>query len=367
MRPDIERLQRSVDSIPRRVRQSAEDYLTEDRLSRRIRHGKSTYSAELRGYHDQYRPVARNGDDALLLSCTCDRRQMPCAHAAALLLDLERSRHGYPEAPWELALAGGGTLLTWPFDPGLPWHTVAEQIPVWRMPFDLEPWERIQKRLEWNGARTLTQDGAAKIWAELHPSWLSEDRVRAAFETWLENWLGRPSRDWREWVLLSWMQPDLPLAPVFLATDREKPVAVREILAHLFSQGHVVAPTPGRQKAMLTNLTLVETTLGDALWASLGVSDADRIARADALYLSGAHEKAAQLLERELPESPEERRAARERLVRWQSLEDSLPHRLALAWERGSTEILEPVRHLLTPSQWSSLTAAVTERSTPEP
>ncbi|MCL5117126.1 MAG: hypothetical protein M1272_08270 [Firmicutes bacterium] len=368
MHPETAAIQNLLDRLPDRLRQRARDYLTEDRLRRRMRIGMHLYAAELRGYEDVHHPSIRAVRGEWRYHCSCGRRQMPCPHVAALLVDLTTPKIRYPEAPWALAVEHHAAVADWLTEQPFPWQAVPEDIPPWRLPFSESAFRRTVPLLERSDPRApLAQDGAAALWAEADDTWIQEPSVLERYYAWLEPRLERPLRDLAPWVTLQWMQPDLPMARVWMSAAATASTPLEPMLRRLFEGQALHEPTDGRIRSLLAAITVIAPHGASSLWDAFRAVDPHHLFEADALYLRGYQAEAVALLERELPEPPEPRRLARERLVRWLPPKESLPHRLALAWDTGSTTILDPVRSLISDSEWSDIIRALSERSPSEP
>lgn len=349
-------------TIPTAIQRNARDYLTAGRLRRRLRQGTALYAAELRGYQDVYH-VWLTSCQTPSLSCTCDRARGICTHAAALLLDLDSSPDLYTEASWAAAVQTLHDQPKWPFGSGLDWNLITEQRPWWRVPFNPQYLEEFMQIAEApSRPLNLGRDPAAALWAEMDISWMSQDFVIALFDQWLKNHNKLSPQDLPLWALLHWMQPSLPLDWLFLTADQ--PNTVKSLLRQLFHPGPLINSTSARREAILSDLTLVQPELAMVLWDLADDLDPYHFRQADALYLAGRSKDAAALLEHEMPTDPIARRQARQRLIQWVDLNDSLPHRMALAWEKGSLEVLLPVRHLIKSEDWLSITRALEETGT---
>lgn len=349
-----------IDCISPKLRQHAQDYLTEDRLVRRIRRGWALYTAELRGYQDTYRPRATVQNDVWDVGCTCARRHMPCSHAVALMLDLSRFFSEYVEAPWNLVVQAQQVMADWPFDQNFPWQHVPTVTPFWRKPFTPADLTKLTVLLSGASVSRLAQDPAIPLWAELHPTWINHPIVYRLWDEWLTRHLNPLPSDAVLWVTLHWMQPNLPLSPVFLALS-PWPTATA-IFQQLWNPAPLIVATPDRQRALLADLTLVLPDLGNSLWPLFRDIDPHALAQADAAYLAGHRQKAIQLLDQDLPSDPKARRDVRLRLINWLDPKASVPHRLALAWESGSITYVEPIRSFLTDRDWDLLIQALNEK-----
>ncbi|PSR22835.1 MAG: hypothetical protein C7B45_05015 [Sulfobacillus acidophilus] len=354
-----------LDTVPRPLRHHAQDYLTEDRLARRLRRGSTLYTAELRGYRDRYWPRATIEGGVWAVTCTCDRRPKLCAHAVALMLDLSRFSADYAEAPWKLVVQADRLIADWPFESPLTWHLIPVTTPFWRKPQAEDFLPTLVSLLQTAANLHLAEDPSLPIWAELHPSWLNHAAIQHLWTDWLRQYQSPRAQDAPLWVRLHWMQPVLKLTSVFLALDTS--AAASAIFRQLWSPQPLIVPTPKRQRALLADLTLVHPELAALVWPFFRGTDPFALAQADALYLAGRQHEAIQRLEQDLPDDAAARKQVRLRLIEWLDLNDSVPHRLALAWESGSLTYAEPIHHLLSDAQWTRLTDALRLRHACEP
>lgn len=353
-------LQQHLDQMPSHIKRTARDYLAEDRLIRRVRHGRHSFAAELRGYQDRYHPASAVHEHALATSCTCERRQ-PCSHAAALLMDMERQAIVYPEAPWDV-VQWSATDRGWEWDSAFPWNLVPETTPAWRLPFRPEAWEDLVPRLANNDYIPLSRDPRVRIWAEADLSWWERPDVQATFSGWVQG-ARLESADPVLCAALLWMQPALPMVPLVNAGLMARASMAGPLMGWLWSQRPVLAPSPERQQRALALLTMTDPDVAGFLWGQFPQIDPHHLALADALYLAGRPQRAVRTLEQHLPAESGARRAARGRLVEWLDLEAGIPHRTALALETGQLDFLVPVRHLIADREWKSLEDAVRTRS----
>ncbi len=358
-----DQLRESLHALPGWVRRSGQDYLTQDRLTRRLRIGETIYGARLLGYRDHY-TVWTTHDKGNVWStyCDCDRRERPCPHGAALLLDLSQSRPLYQEAPWRLAVQATALLASWPFAAGLDWHLIPEGPSRWRNPFAPEGVILIGQLLERQPKQTprLHRDSLTALWAEMHPSWNQDAVVREYFHRWLAPYLEAPLQDFSQWALLHWMQPQLDLSSLFLGLEGQPATLMLEaLLRQLCERNALIQPNVHRHRALLSDMTLIRPGFTSTLWDIFDDSERGRLAQADALYLADQKSQAINLLETALPQEPGVRRQARIRLIQWLDESAGLPHRLALAWDAGSPEELAPVRHLFTTQQWETVLKAL--------
>ncbi|MCY0877615.1 MAG: hypothetical protein OWU84_01540 [Firmicutes bacterium] len=345
-----------ISQLPVSAQRQGEDYLLQERLTRRWRRPPRVLSAELRGYRDIYHPVLGGAREPMQWECDCGRRGSACAHVAALLLDADRHPHLYRETPWALFVRTREWLtappLTWPD----PWPWIPEAVLPWHLPFDQAALPTFLAAAHQGNPRA-TLDATWGLWADLHPSWLHHSKVRRAFDDWLSARLPYRERQPQRWVWLSWAQPHLPLAPALLALPESvKDPAVREALALLYGPALWRDATDARQMALLKVVTWLDSPLALELWRRFPQKPPWILEAADAFYQAGRVDLAQARLLEAWPDTPEGRRAARERLIAWLPPEDSLPHRLALALDTGSLDLLQPVRHLLNAEDWSQLT-----------
>lgn len=335
----------------------ARDYLAADRLVRRWAREPSLLAAEVRGYGGTYHVFLECGDDKPTSQCSCERPRRPCAHLAALALDVQLHREWYKTPGWAVCRSAQEVWRRWPLDEGLDWSTVPEQLPWWRRKPSADKVGDFVRQYPKTPSRPRELEAAWSILSECHPDWLTYSEIRTRLEEWIADQLPASTRDVEGWALCHWMQPTLPLGPVFLSV-RDNECAALAVLALLVRPTALVPPRPDRIRALLTDLTFIATDLADPLWRFWPV-DPDHLAQADALYVVGRREEAIRLLESELPQDRAARAAVRERLIAWLEPAASLPHRLALAWERGSLEPVIPVRHLLDPEEWDLLARAI--------
>ncbi len=358
-------IQNAVDQLPTNIRQLGRDYLAQERLARRWRLGDADYAAELRGYADRYHPHIHAHEAQLVATCTCEGKRMPCRHAAALLLDLEQNAEMYYEAPWALAQTAPPMLARWPFDQELNWDLIPDLPPFWREPFSDGALHRLQQRLQTSSIRSrLSRDPLAPLWAEMHASWLEQPAVRAQFDLWRGRHLTKSlPDDFEAWLMLHWMQPCLPLAPIMnvVSAGADNSACVDALLSFLW-RPHLVHPTGERLVTMLADLTILQPDLANVLWTRYTDLDPGSLRQADAWYQAGRADRAIALIDRHLPDDPKLRREARLRLIAWLAPEDAIPHRIALAWESCSLTPVEPVRHLIDAKAWDSLKSSIQAR-----
>jgi hypothetical protein len=356
-----------VDQLPVGARRQAEDYLIQDRLVRRWQRPPQIFAAELRGYRDVYHPHLVGVPDQLKGQCDCNRRGSTCPHLAALALDLDRHPHWYVQTPWDLFLQTREWLAHPPLDWPDPWPWLPEEPLAWQKPYASDLLPHILASLE-KGNPRAPLDVTWPIWADLHPSWLTASPIHEAFTAWLAARLPFRHLHVKRWVWLSWAQPDLDLAPVYLAfPESDAGAMVKEALALLFGPALWRDASGARQIALLKVVTWLDPALAAELWPRFPQHGSWVLAAADAYYQAGEQEKAQATLIQSWPEDPASRRAARHRLIAWLPLADSLPHRLALAIEERSLELLEPVRHLLSRDDWTQLTQQLKEHSQDAP
>jgi len=357
---DSELLQTTIDALAIKARHRAQDYLTEDRLSRRVRFGQHLFMAELRGYQDTYHPWVEIIGTTLSHGCDCSRPGY-CSHTTALFMDLERLPIDYPEISWTLAQEYYGAVQKWVRREDFPWSQIPEMVPPWRYPAHDEKWAKIKETLQLTSSHhPLAHDRHAMVFAEAHPTWLSYAPFLDTFSSWIANRRVESVGDIPKWVSLQWFQPQLPLNSVWIQMANNK-LATQEWLQQLFTPNNLIYATAQRERVSLTALTLIDSRIARPLWSFFNHVDPTRVAEADALYLSGHVLDAIHLLETNLPDAPRSRLAVRQRLIAWLSLEDSIPHRLALAWETGSEDVLEPVKDLLSSRQRSEIMQALSE------
>lgn len=324
---------------------------------RRLRIGTTDFSAEIRGYQDRYRARAVVQTSGITVFCSCESGRAACGHAAALLIDLDRNLNAYCEAPWDLARTTNTILSAWPFQQTVDWGLIPEGPPSWRRSYRETDSDWLAVELQRAQSGRLDRDPMTRIWAELDPTWLEHAAVQQLFAQWLERYLGAPVHDQALWALLHWMQPNLTLSPIisFLTNNAAAAQAFMEFLW----RPHLIRATPERLLTCLADLTVVDPTLAQAMWPQYARLDPGSLAEADAWYRAGNHPRAIRLLEQHLSDDPLLRHQARVRLAAWMSLEDSVPHRIALALESRSTEPVEPVRHLIDREAWQSLVTSL--------
>lgn len=347
-----------LDNIPVRIKRHAQDYLTGDRLHRRLRMGEHTVAAELIGYRDTYH-MALATTVQPELSCSCTLPTQPCAHAVALVLDLDQHFQDYTEANWKSSLKAKDALSRWPFDEGLHWSFIDKARPWWRHAHQAERIATLQNlALRPTVGPGIAKDPSLAIWAELDPSWLSDPAVMDAFRSWLAVRSPVVPQEWSLWVLLHWMQPLLPLSAIFLSADPPS-LPAQALLAQMYHPAPLIRPTAQRRVRLLEDLTLVDPDLANPLWTLSDGLDPYHLVQADALFLANQKKKAIGLLERHLPTDKDARRQARRRLVQWTGPEDSMAHQLAMAWESGLIEDLTSIQHLMSPQAWDRAARAI--------
>ncbi len=357
----LETLQHHIDALPSHTKRTARDYLAEDRLTRRIRHGEQSFAGELRGYQDRYHPAAAVDKQGLSPTCTCDRRQ-PCGHVSALLIDIERHILSYPEVPWDVVRQWVLDTV-WQWDAAFAWQLVPDATPEWRMPYRPELGASVLAQVRSADYVPLARDPRVGIWAEAHSSWWEVPEFLQGFSRWASG-ARLSSADPRLCAALIWMQPALPMARLIDAGLMHRIALAAPLLGWLFHPRPVLASSSARQLRALESLTLaVPDGSENFLWDAFPDVDPDHLARADALYLAGHPQHAIRLLEQHLPTESLARRAARQRLVDWMNLDAGIPHRTALALETGQLDFVLPVRHLIGDSEWRSLEAAVRSRA----
>lgn len=357
VRPGGDHLLDILDQAPSRILNQARDYRRDDRLGRRLRVGTSLYTAELVGYQDRYHPAVRFDTNPIVASCTCSRGTL-CAHAAALVLDLREGFDLYPELPWALRPLMANGFTAWLLDQSFPWERIPKVAPAWRLP----PTDRAPDwLLAGDATAPLSRDGAAEIFADMHPAWLQNADVHRQVAIWRDQRLTRERERADLWVQLAWCQPALPLNPVWMAfaDDLNARLAlVRQLGAPpLFWES-----TPARRVSMLKALTLVDPATAIPCWEMYRSDDPHRLAQADSLYLAGDGAGACRVLEEHLPQDPEARIEARVRLITWLSPAEALPHRLALALETGNSPWATQVRGTVDPDAWDLFSRAFGER-----
>lgn len=356
--PDVEKIIQLLDRAADYARRTGRDYLREDRLVRRFRIGGNIFAAELRGYRSTYHVVVRfrPGNDGL--ECSCDRIKQPCAHAAALLLDLQSKSDQYFELGWRAVVAAERARLAMPVVAEIDWNLIPDVAPWWRT---VEPWQAVERLLPLMDRATrrgqpLARNRLTEIWAELNPEAILLPQTQALFADWIKPYQtsARPE-DGADWVALRWMQPALGWT-VSLSPPEVAAAQIAALLHRLTDPAPLLQTTPARRAALMHDLTVLDARLGHQLWTVLRTPVLDH---ADALFAAGQRDWAAAWLESELPEHPALRRQARARLVDWLADEASVPHRLALAWDTGNLEWLTPVRQYLNPQEWESIMTAL--------
>ncbi len=353
-----ERARTWLNTIPVRLQRRAQDYLTQDRLHRRLRLGDHTLAAELIGYQDTYHMALTTGIQ-YELTCSCSLPSQPCVHAVALVLDVDRHFQDYTEASWKACLQAKDALSRWPFDEGLDWSLIDKARPWWRHAYQAERLEAIREGALRPPARQgIAKDASLALWAELDPSWLSHPAVTDAFRIWLDTRSPVVPQDWPLWILLHWMQPLLPLNAIFLSAVHPSRAA-QALLAQMHHPAPLIRPTAQRHIRLLEDITLLDPDLANPLWTLAEGLDPYHLVQADALFVANQRKKAIALLERHLPNDKNARRQARRRLVQWTSPEDSVPHQLAMAWESGLIEDLTSIQHLISPQTWDRVTRAI--------
>lgn len=349
--------------LPMRLRNQGRDYLREDRLVRRVRIGDRFYAAELRGYQDIYHPALERAGGAWRLHCSCDRR-LPCAHLAALMDDVTHAV--YPEIPWRLGTQLEHPLSAWMTDQWFPWEQVPDQLSPWqRPPGDVSWYTATRETLHVPAA--LQDDRLAAQLAEMHPDWIAHETIGPVVERWRTGRLERPLGAPGLWAALQWVQPRLPLEPVWIAWAANPQPARDALLQRLFDPDPAWAATGERRLALLRALTVVHRDSARPIWEVFRYDDPWRLQEADALFVADARLEAIDVLERHMPGTTEARRAARSRLIDWLPLPDSVPHRLAMALDTGATEWVEPVRPWIDTDAWNAFNRALRERSPSEP
>jgi hypothetical protein len=281
------------------------------------------------------------------------------------MLDLSRCSAEYPEAPWKLVVQADHQLENWPFEPAFVWPLIPVETPFWRKPPTDASLADLSKLLETPGHPHLGQDPSLPVWAELHPRWMNHEVIQRLWQKWLVPHHAPRAQDATLWVKLHWMQPALKLNAVFAALN---PAAVAVAIFHmLWCPVPLVVPTSERQRVLVADLTLVQPDLAMFVWPFFRNTDPFSLAQADALYLAGRPQQAIECLDQDLPDDPRVREQVRLRLIEWLAPEDSVPHRIALAWESGSLSYAEPIRHLMSDAEWTQLMRALRVRRASEP
>ena len=354
---DAEKLARSIERAPDFARRTARDYLREDRLVRRFRIGSAFYAAELRGYRSTYYVLVRLDQPEAAADCTCDRPKQPCPHSTALLLDLESKPGRYDELGWRAILGADAARDAAPLTASLDWSSIPETPPWWRTALADEAAARIEEMLRSSHrARALDRDPLTEIFSELNPTVAASAAIQALYKKWAqEHRAGIRPEDGPTWVNLHWMQPSLVSGPLQLPPAAANS-AVHTLLHRLSDPSPWLDTTPERLNALMHDLTVLSPDLGHQLWSYHNVSV---LSHADALFEAGHRQLAASWLESELPDDPDCRRQARIRLVDWLDVDATIPHRLALTWETGRLDWVEPVRDHLKPHEWDSIVNAL--------
>lgn len=355
---------RLVSTFSTRVRQTARDYLYEDRLVRRLA-APGKIVAELRGYHDRYTPHCAENSQGLQLGCSCLRRQ-PCAHVAALLTGFGHAPDSFLP-PWPPV--GAEPDAWWAWAAGMPfaWDAIDETPPAWRRPFDADSMAWWAAWTHTEAARPSAVTPPEVVLAGLHPSWTTRPEWRAAFSDWLARRLSA-GVDPGFWIPLQADNPFLPLDPLWETVTLSAAHQSR-ILGLLFAPSDEPDPLRriSRVERLMGLLARLDPPPGPAvrywLWQQFEWADPLGVERADALYAGGHRDEAVRLLEEHMPGDPASRAPIRRRLASWAEGPDQLAHLVADCVERGSLDCLETLRAHLTQSDWETLSAAIRRRA----